>query len=170
MARPTKPSGLKELEGNRGKRRLNHREPEPENLNNLGAPAWLPPDAKAIWCELAPQLRKAQVLTVLDVIALEKLCVSVAAYRAATLAISAARPAPKEGQTGVALVQSEERVSMSPWTIVQSMSFKQAVILLREFGMTPAARARVMIEPQLPLFPRHDKPTEDQSRAAHYFN
>ena len=72
------------MEGNRGKRGLNNQEPDPDYLNELEPSAWLPEDAKLVWRELAFKLRKAKVLTVLDVPPLEDLCVTIATYRRAT--------------------------------------------------------------------------------------
>jgi len=150
MPTPTKPTALKALEGNRGKRPLNKNEPEPDLLNDLEAPEWLPEPAKAVWRELAWKLRKAKVLTVLDVPALEKACVAIATYRAATLACGMEFLIAGKAKDGAAALPAGK--AMNPWLIIQSMSFKQAMVLLREFGMTPAARSRVMIDPQLGLF------------------
>jgi len=190
MGRPTKPTELKVLEGNRGKRPLNKNEPDPDYLDNLEPAEWLPDDAKAVWRELAFKMRKAKVLTVLDVPALEKACVAIATYRRATrvlvgvdLIISKdgltkeererakkARPIgfqaelsdKKETAKGPDGEKKPEAApanevalgngSLNPWLIVQAMSFKQAMAVLREFGMTPVARSRVMIDPQMGLF------------------
>ena len=61
-----------------------------------------------------------------------------------------------------------EHEVMSQGLIIQAMTFKQAVTLLREFGATPAARARVLIDPQLPLFPGSNDQTK-QSKDGSYF-
>lgn len=187
------------MEGNRGKRSLNRNEPDPDYLDDLAPSAWLPEDAKVVWRELAFRLRKAKVLTMLDVHPLEKLCVAIATYRRATLAINggeliekngkagdAGKDAPasrpigfvslgegSDGQAGAgelakgnakpAAAASGANATLNPWVIVQSMSFKQATLLMREFGMTPAARSRVMIDPQLGLF------GGEQEKSAQYF-
>ena len=162
MPTPPKPTSLKLLEGNRGKRGLKNREPDPDYLDQLEPPAWLPDDAQAVWSELAFRLRKAKLLTVIDVPALEQLCVSIAHYRRATLQIGiqnvAKRDKDKEGKS------VPEHDVLNPWMIVQAMSFKQSIALMREFGMTPAARTRVLVDPQLGLFGNGD-----QDKAAGYF-
>lgn len=184
MGRPSKPTELKVLEGNRGKRALNKHEPDADYLDNLEPAAWLPEDAKLVWRELAFKLRKAKVLTVLDVPALEKACVAIAAYRRATRVLvdvdlivskdgtkedreraKKARPigfqaevvaekgvAAKDDEKGAKADAAPGNGSLNPWLIVQAMSFKQAMAVLREFGMTPAARSRVIVDPQLGLF------------------
>jgi P27 family predicted phage terminase small subunit len=183
MPTPRKPTELKAIEGNRGKRSLNRNEPQPDFLNELAPPAWLPADAAAVWSELAFRLRATKVLTVLDVPAFETTCVAIATYRRATRAVAgfeliekdADAREPRDGKKkrpigfgvgaepgaaevpNVADVENKPAVpatgsQLNPWLIVQSMAFKQATAMLREFGMTPAARSRVLIDPQLGLF------------------
>lgn len=139
--RPPKPSALKLVEGNRGKRALPKNEPDPAYLNDLTPPAHLPEDAAAVWSEIAPRLRSSMLLTELDTLALEWLCVAAAQHRHATAEL---------GDNFIA------RNSPSPWLIIQSMAFKRAKVLCDAFGMNPAARARVVINPQTALFPPAD--------------
>lgn len=136
MARPNKPTALKLIEGNRGKRSLNKREPDAEYLDDLSAPAHLSEDAKKVWSVAAPMLRKSKILTVLDVFALEMLCNAVVDYRLAH------EKSKKNDISGGGI---------SPWKQLQSMHFKQANVMLDKFGMNPRDRARLMIDPQLGL-------------------
>ena len=68
--RPPKPTALKVVEGNAGKRAINKQEPDPNYLQDLSAPDWLTrvPGAVQVWDELAPKLRSARLLTCLDCI------------------------------------------------------------------------------------------------------
>lgn len=141
--RPPKPSALKLLQGNAGKRATNRQEPDAAYLEDLTPPAHLSEGAAAVWTELAAPLRAARVLTELDTVALEFTCNAIATYRQATAAADG-KPLAKSPETGA--------VALSPWMIVQSMAFKQASKMLTDFGMTPAARSRVMIQPQGDLF------------------
>lgn len=142
--RPPKPTALKLIEGNRGKRAAPRNEPDPAYLNDLTPPAHLPAEAAAVWQELAPQLRQALLLTQLDKLALEWLCVAAAQHRKATEQTGTDRMIVRNAETG--------SLSPSPWLIVQSMAFKRGKALCDAFGMNPAARARVMVNPQDDLF------------------
>lgn len=138
-----KPTALKVVSGNPGKRALSKSEPDPTYLQDLTPPAHLAPAAAVVWRELAQKLRDARVLTEVDTLALEMMCNAVATYRLATMA-TGDNPLSAPSETG--------GVALNPWAIVQSMAYKQATGLMREFGMTPAARSRVMINPQGDLF------------------
>jgi P27 family predicted phage terminase small subunit len=72
--RRAKPTAVKKLEGNRGKRKLNAREPKPAAPVTLTPPEWLGPVAIEYWHRLAPRLEKLGVLTELDVDLLALLC------------------------------------------------------------------------------------------------
>ncbi len=139
--RPKKPTHLKLIEGNRGKRAINHLEPDPDYLNDLRAPKHLPEWAVPIWNDLAPKLRKAKVLTELDSEALCQLCIAIAHYRQATDELN--RDFIRNGEKGQSLNQM---------MVAQSMAFKQANAIMQQFGMTPAARSRVVVNSQGDLF------------------
>lgn len=140
-----KPTNLKVVEGNRGKRGMNKQEPDPEYLavDCLAAPEWLDARAKVVWSEIAPELQKARLLAVIDVPLLAMCCVAIAQFRYAVT---------KVGDAAVLDADGEKGESLNPWLIVQSMSFKQAVAILREFGVGPAARSRISLQSQLDLF------------------
>jgi P27 family predicted phage terminase small subunit len=150
---------LKLVEGNRGKRALNQQEPDPDYLQDLTPPAWLPDGAKVVWDQLAPQLTRSKLLTVVDVHALEMGCVAIANYRMATEQ-AGARLVINVAKDGGEIAQDDDEPgataarggALNPWLIIQSMAYKQAMAVLREFGATPAARSRVAINPQGQLF------------------
>ncbi len=158
---PPKPTALKAIEGNRGKQSVNKQEPDPDYLDDLTPPAWLPKDAKEVWNNVAPKLRKARLLTVADVELLAMGCVSIAQYRRSVKKCGArmvidpkAKPtaAAVGDDVDVAAEESTKSASLNPWMIVQSMTFKQAMKVFTEFGMTPSARTRLAIQPQQDLF------------------
>lgn len=151
MARPPKPTALKLIEGNKGKRSINKAEPDPEYLNDLSAPEFLSKSAAIVWDEIVPHLRNARMLTQIDVPMLAMGCTAIAQYRAAARKaddnlVKSKMIAGEDGEP----VETGEHVN--PWLIVQSMSFKQAMAVFQQFGMSPAARTRISINPQGELF------------------
>lgn len=162
--RPPKPTALKVIEGNRGKRATNKQEPDPTYLSDLSAPAWLPHAAKEVWNEVAPSLAAAKLLTEVDVHALAQGCVAIAQYRFSVK------------RAGEDLVKAKHEVDddgkvfsvgehINPWMLVQSMTFKQAMAVFQQFGMSPAARTRIAINPQGDLFGHGNQ----ENKAAKYF-
>lgn len=143
MARPTKPTNLKIVTGNPGKRALNKQEPDPDYLNDLSAPSFLSESGAEIWNEIAPVLRRSRLLTIVDVPILSMMCESLAEYRRATNYCKN-DPLDHSEKTGGDV--------LSQWKIVQSMSLKQVMLIAREFGMTPAARTKIAIQPMGSLF------------------
>lgn len=133
---------------------MNKQEPDPAYLDDLIAPAWLPNRAKSVWDEIAPHLSCAKLLTHIDVELLAEGCVAISNFRLAT------------SMSGDDLVKSgvlDKGDSLNPWVIVQSMSFKQTFAVFQQFGMSPAARTRIAIQPQGDLFGDQD------NKAAVYF-
>ena len=137
--RSPKPTNLKIVTGNPGKRSLNKQEPDPDYLNDLTAPDYLSSNAQAVWDQIAPKLRESRLLTVVDVPILAMMCESIVEYRRATTNCEDT-PLDHSKKTGGGV--------LSQWKIVQSMSLKQIMLIAREFGMTPASRTRIQIQPQ----------------------
>lgn len=157
MARTPKPTNLKLVTGNPGKRPLNKQEPDPEYLADLTAPEYLSPGAKSIWDQVAPKLRESRLLTVVDVPILGMLCESLFEYRRSTVHCSksplskskkAASEVESEEPDGEVKSKKTSGEVLSQWKIVQSMSLKQVMMIAREFGMTPAARTKIQVQPQ----------------------
>ena len=66
--RPPKPTAIKELEGNPGKRPLNKNEPKPK-AKAPKCPPWLESDAKKEWRRLSKELEAMGLLTQVDMAA-----------------------------------------------------------------------------------------------------
>ena len=71
--RKPKPTAIKLLEGNPGRRPLNEHEPVPPKAT-IKCPAWLEPEAKKEWKRLAPALESMGVLTSVDISAFAGYC------------------------------------------------------------------------------------------------
>ena len=164
MGRNRTPTAEKIAKGNPGKRALNRREPDPQYLDDMTPPAWLPDEAKKVWSEFAPKMRQAKVLTVIDVEPFARWCRLVVRYRAVAndlerLGVMLERAPDGEKVAVVKDAKDGEKkpaptqVIINQLVFVESMLMKQLLAVEREFGMTPAARTRVQVDPQLTLFP-----------------
>ena len=132
--RKPKPTSLKILEGNPGKRPLNMNEPSPP-AENIVCPDWLEEDAKAEWERLAPTLTQMGVLTEADLLAFAGYCQAYARWREAEEFIS------QHGsifQTPSGYVQTVPQVSIAHTNLKIMQSF------CSEFGLTPSSRSRII--------------------------
>ena len=131
--RRPKPTRLKVLTGNPGKRPLNANEPRPE-VAIPDCPAELGLVARREWDRLAVELSTLRILTNLDRAALAAYCGAYAMWAEATEAI----------QKFGTMVKSPSGFPMqSPYVAVAN---RQAEIMMRiasEFGFTPASRSRI---------------------------
>jgi P27 family predicted phage terminase small subunit len=136
------------IEGNKGHRKGNQHEPDPTYLNDLTAPSWLPELAQEVWNDVVPKLRKAYLMTEVDVYAAAMMCCAIAEYRNAVRLTDKAPLVRGKDSTGLP--------SLNPAMVVKSMSHKQAAGWMTMFGMAPAARTRIMANPQQDLFGHGD--------------
>ena len=141
--RPPKPTALKAIEGNKGKRGANTAEPEFDLVSDLDPPWHLDDGAQEVWRELAFMLRKAQVFTVADKIALELLCNTIADIRLVRA---------RRGDEFVIKSPKTGSEMLAQHLVAEQMLVKRAEALLAKFGMDPASRSKVMVNPQLGLF------------------
>ena len=135
--RRPKPTRLKMLTGNPGKRPLNQDEPRPE-ANIPECPPELGPVARAEWDRLVVELAALRLLTNLDRAALAAYCGTYALWADATAQIE------KYG----AMIKSPQGFPIqSPYLAIAN---RQAEIMMRiasEFGFTPASRSRIATPP-----------------------
>ena len=132
--RKPKPTALKLLEGNPGKRPVNEKEPIPPK-GTVKCPTWLEPEAKKEWKRLAPSLEAMGVLTQADLTAFAGYCQAYARWKEAEEFIS------QHGsifQTPSGYVQQVPQVSIAQQNLKIMQSF------CSEFGLTPATRARII--------------------------
>lgn len=151
--RPPKPTRLKVLTGNPGKRALNEHEPRPEPTVP-DCPPELSPAAKREWERLVGDLSKLNLITNLDRAALASYCGAYALWAEAMEAI----------QKFGAMVKSPSGYPIqSPYI---SIANRQSEIMMRiasEFGFTPASRSRIAtpMPAELPLFDRTANETNE---------
>src|SRR5581483_4340681 len=131
--RRPKPTRLKMLTGNPGKRPLNADEPRPEPVIPE-CPPELGPVARKEWDRLATELASLKILTALDRAALAAYCNAYGLWAEATEAIQ---------KYGTMVKSPSGYPIQSPYV---SIANRQAEIMMRiasEFGFTPVSRSRI---------------------------
>lgn len=131
--RKPKPTALKVLEGNPGKRPLNDNEPKPEKKAPK-CPAWLEPEAKKEWRRMAKTLETMGILTEVDMTAFAGYCQAYARWKDAEEFLT------KHGtifKTPSGYIQQVPQVSIAQTYLKIMKDF------CSEFGLTPSARSRI---------------------------
>ena len=131
--RKPKPTAMKELEGNPGKRKLNAQEPKPD-ATPPKCPAWLSVEAKREWKRICPFLEKAGLLTQVDRAALAGYCQSYANWQNAEKHIA------EEGST---FETPNGYQQQTPWVSIAQTNLKNMLKFCTEFGLTPSSRSRI---------------------------
>lgn len=140
-----KPTKIKKLEGNPGKRPLNEKEPQPKRLEDIKAPNWLDRKAKAEWNRVVPELHRLGILTKIDISTLEAYCQSYAKWKEAELFLM------KHGMTTLRVKKDRDGNVLSeqsapyPEVYIANNALDQMRKLAAEFGMTPASRTRIQV-------------------------
>lgn len=148
--RPSKPTALKLVTGNAGKRALNKNEPDPDYLNDLTPPAWLSPEGKRVWEREAAQQRQSRMLTVVDATAFGRWCEDQGGYELMIDELRALRELYAATEDPEARGKLTNRmINLQNWI---SMYCKRLAAVDREFGRTPAARTRISTTPQGDMF------------------
>ena len=148
---PPKPTRLKVLTGNPGRKPLPSNEPQPEP-GLPRCPARFKGDSRKLWNQFARQLSACGIATKLDATALELLVDQHEAYTAASVQVLKTGPVWLE--RGESMIP---KFTYSPYWVQQQRAFKAMLTMLREFGMTPAGRASV--KSAAPLVERKDDPS-----------
>ena len=131
--RRPKPTRLKVLTGNPGKRPLNDAEPRPQ-VTIPDCPEELGETARREWNRLVGELATLNLLTNFDRAALAAYCGAYALWAQATEAVQ---------KYGVMIKSPSGYPVQSPYV---SVANRQAEIMMRiasEFGFTPASRSRI---------------------------
>jgi P27 family predicted phage terminase small subunit len=139
--RRPKPTALKKLMGNPGKRKLNEKEPVvPKGIPEM--PRFLNTEGRAEWRRIVPILLDMGVLTVADGKALAAYCSAYAQLAKAEAAIE------KYGLICATAVDPDTGVvelKINPAVRIKSDAMRHLKSFLIEFGLTPAARSRLKI-------------------------
>lgn len=139
-----KPAHLKLLEGNPGRRPI-PKEPRPEIGEIPAAPAFLTVDARKEWDHVATQLHRLGLLTVVDVAALAAYCQAYGRWLTAERAIAAM--AERDLLTGGLMIKTTNgNAIQNPLVGTSNKAASDMVRYASEFGLTPAARARLAFD------------------------
>ena len=131
-----KPTELKKLAGNPGRRPLNVNEPQPGSAKLNVPRGRLPKEGARVWKQLARPLADMGVLTEVDLIAFEMLCLHYATARQAADVLNKFGLFVKDKND-----PSEPR--KNPAAQILRDNSKHLLSYLTEFGLTPSSRVRI---------------------------
>jgi P27 family predicted phage terminase small subunit len=152
--RNPKPTALRELEGNRGHRPLNRKEPKPPS-GVPRMPKWLSKPARKIWKETVPLLMEMKVLTMSDGEALGSYCEACVTLQKAQeeIALNGVVVAIYEtGDDGKILKDEDGKRHLldyktNPAVTIADKAMKLKRALGSDFGLSPVSRAKLHTEP-----------------------
>ena len=147
--RRPKPTRIKALTGNPGKRALNVHEPRPEPALP-DCPPELSHTAKREWTRLTGELSKLSLITHLDRGALATYCGAYAMWAEAMEQIQ---------KYGTMIKSPSGFPIQSPYLAIANRQAELMMRIASEFGFTPASRSRIIVPSpdQLPLFDGMDQ-------------
>lgn len=135
MGRPAKPTALKMLQGNPGKRKLNKEGPAPEPLTEVPAvPGWLGEWGAEAWEMAAPWLTKTGIMTRTDTHNLAAFCAAYQRWRDAESEVTT---------RGVTVTDKKGVLKKNPACTVINESLRQMATFGSALGLDPASRARL---------------------------
>lgn len=133
--RKPKPTHLKLVEGNPGKRKLNRKEPVPRN-KLLSPPEYLNEEQRATWSYLTANSPKG-MLKALDAGLLAAYVVAVCIHREATVKLQ---------NSPMILKATSGAPVQSPYVKILSTQARLIASLGSELGFSPASRTRIAVE------------------------
>ena len=140
--RRPKPTSLKLVAGNPGKRAINKKEPKPKRLIP-SCPAYLSSESKVAWGRLSVLLDRMGVLTEADTAALERLCDCYSDILICRQSLIT------DGWTYKTVdAQGNTLIKGNPAATQLRAADSQFKAYLIEFGLTPAARSKVHGNPE----------------------
>lgn len=145
QGRKPKPTALKVLDGNPGRRPINEKEPKPKKVNKLPAPPrYFGKYGKSAWNKYGAILIKMGLLSKADMIAFEALCHSYELYYKASSQLN--RLDPDDTATGILIKGDNGIFYPNPLMNIARQQLEMFRKLLVEFGMTPSSRSRLQVE------------------------
>lgn len=143
QGRKPKPTALKLLAGNPGKRALNHAEPKPRVILPK-PPEHLSDDEKNKWKLTVRELHPLGLVTAIDKDALAMYC---------TIYVRWIKAEKMVRDKGEIIKTAAGNIIQNPYLSIANRALEQLNKLGAEFGMTPSSRSRVKVET---LDPSHE--------------
>ena len=140
QGRKPKPTSLKILQGNPGRRPINANEPTFPALDS-DCPAQLGPIAAKEWHRVKELFKVQNIFTEADRAALSAYCVYYGRWVEAEDHVRA---------TGMMVKSPSGYPMQNPWLSIANKAFQQLNKMMPEFGMTPSSRSRVKTLPEPP--------------------
>jgi len=137
--RKPKPTALKLLEGNPGKRPLNLYEPKPDS-KAPPTPSSLRGLALEEWNRIVPKLEALGLLTEIDMMPIEAYCVNYARWKDAE---------EKVAKMGPVVKTTAGNIIQNPFLGVSNTAQKLCYKFAVEFGFTPSSRSRLTVSGML---------------------
>ena len=135
-----KPTALKLISGNAGKRKINKAEPKPKR-EIPSCPAHLSDAGKVAWSHLSVMLDRIGVLTEADAYALERACACYAELLELQTLVD------RDGMTySTTSTAGETVIKGNPAVAMLADADRRFKGYLVEFGLTPAARSKVKVD------------------------
>lgn len=153
--RRPKPTPLKLVSGNPGKRKLNQSEPKPKR-EVPSCPAHLSDDAKVSWGRLGVMLDRLGVLTETDALALERLCDCYSEILECRALVESKgriyssvrkKRISVEGDEETVIEEEVSLLKANPAVAMLADADRRFKSYLVEFGLTPAARTKIQARP-----------------------
>lgn len=135
--RKPKPTAVKRLAGNPGKRALNNAEPHPKVVRPR-PPAHLSNDEKEKWESVAQELHSLGLVTNLDLDQLAMYCVLWVRWEEAEKMVR---------EKGEIIKTAAGNIIQNPYLSIANRAIEQLGKLGAEFGMTPSSRTRIKTDP-----------------------
>ncbi len=132
--RRPKPTAVKVLSGNPGKRAINKEEPQFTEITHVDAPEWMGELATTMWETLVPELLKQKILRITDLHNVEAFCMAYQRWREAEEEITF---------KGITVTGAMGGPIKNPALTASNEARRQMVQFGSLLGLDPSSRARL---------------------------
>lgn len=133
--RKPKPTALKLLAGNPGKRKLNDQEPDFSKVTTIEPPKWLTTRASEMWQRIIPELLREKVLCLTDLHNVECFCAAYDKWRMSE---------EKVQEFGIIMQNSQGSPVKNPALAAANEAMSQMIKFGSTLGLNPADRSRLI--------------------------